>query len=409
MSIGSAAQQQDPQHAFSELENPRALHLAFEAFTELSAELTTAYQALEQRVRQLTSEVEQANQQRLRELSEKERIASRLENLLQLLPGGVIVLNSQGQISDCNKAALDLLGEPLTGQFWRDIISKRFAPRNDDGHEISLRNGKRISLATRSLDDEPGQIILLTDQTETRKLQQHLARHQRLSAMGKMVSSLAHQIRTPLSAAMLYAGQLRTPAIAPEHLSRISGRLMSRLYNMERQVQDMLIFARGDAVLDAQLPIDVLFAEMLTAAEVLLRSGICSWHNEAGSVRIACNKEALIGALLNLIDNALQSAGSTAQLQISAHLIPTPEFACAEQQYGWLRLEVADNGPGIESAILEQITEAFFTTKPQGTGLGLSVAQVVAKAHGGRFFIESSQQTGKSGTRAGIVLPILSS
>ncbi|MCB1666135.1 MAG: PAS domain-containing protein, partial [Pseudomonadales bacterium] len=163
-----------------ELNSPEALNLAFRAFNELSSELSAAYELLQARVGELTREVEQANNQRLKEISEKERIASRLENLLQLLPGGVIVLNSAGQVSDCNAAAVELLGEPLKGLYWRDIIRERFAPRLDDGHEISLRNGKRVSLATRSLNDEPGQIILLTDQTETRQLQQNLSRHQRL-------------------------------------------------------------------------------------------------------------------------------------------------------------------------------------------------------------------------------------
>ena len=188
--------------------SPRSLQMAFEAFNELSEELNRSYRTLEARVQQLTREAEQANSQRLQELNEKERIASRLQNLLQLLPGGVVVLNKAGCVSDCNPAARELLGEPLDGEHWRDIIQQRFAPREDDGHEISLRDGRRVSLLTRSLDDEPGQIILVTDQTETRRLQQHLSRHQRLSEMGRMVSSLAHQIRTPLSAAMLYAGHL---------------------------------------------------------------------------------------------------------------------------------------------------------------------------------------------------------
>jgi len=73
-----------------------------------------------------------------------------------------------------------------------------FSPRDDDGHEVSNHQGKRISIATRSLDKD-GQIILLTDQTETRQLQANLSRHERLSALGKMVSTLAHQVRTPLS------------------------------------------------------------------------------------------------------------------------------------------------------------------------------------------------------------------
>ncbi|MEK7259455.1 MAG: ATP-binding protein, partial [Pseudomonadota bacterium] len=316
---------------------------------------------------------------------------------------------------DCNPAAVELLGEPLKSQFWRDIIRERFAPRMDDGHEISLKSGRRVSLATRSLNDEPGQIILLTDQTETRRLQQHLSRHQRLSAMGKMVSSLAHQIRTPLSAAMLYAGQLDNPQLTGEQSEKFRSKLMSRLHNMERQVKDMLIFARGDTVLDELISVQTLLEELDIAAEVVLRSSFsCEWRNDAGPVAIRCNRESLIGALLNLIENALQACQvPTAQqaggqhggaLQIGAERITGP------QGEDFLRVYVRDSGPGISAALLEQITEPFFTTRPQGTGLGLAVAQVVAKAHQGRFFIESRQADGSGeahGTCAGFLLPWL--
>ncbi len=398
-----------------ELTSPDALQLAFRAFSELSSELSSAYETLQGRVEQLTHEVELANRQRLVEISEKERIASRLENLLQLLPGGVVVLNSHGQVSDCNPAAVELLGEPLKSQFWRDIIRERFAPRMDDGHEISLKSGRRVSLATRSLNDEPGQIILLTDQTETRRLQQHLSRHQRLSAMGKMVSSLAHQIRTPLSAAMLYAGQLDNPQLTGEQSEKFRSKLMSRLHNMERQVKDMLIFARGDTVLDELISVQTLLEELDIAAEVVLRSSFsCEWRNDAGPVAIRCNRESLIGALLNLIENALQAcqalSAQQAGVQQGGALQIGAERVTGPQGEDFLRVYVRDSGPGISAALLEQITEPFFTTRPQGTGLGLAVAQVVAKAHQGQFFIESRQADGSgeaSGTCAGFLLPWL--
>src|SRR5690606_32522367 len=131
-----------------------ALETAFKAFNELSGELNRTWQALEDRVKQLTLELEAANDERLRELAARERIASRLSKLLQLLPGGVVVLNGQGRVAECNAAAIELLGSPLEGQLWLDIIRQRFAPRSDDGHEISLVNGKRVSLLSRSLDEE---------------------------------------------------------------------------------------------------------------------------------------------------------------------------------------------------------------------------------------------------------------
>lgn len=407
MASNSQALRSSTGEAASELRSPEALRMAFEAFNDLSSELSATYHALQERVEQLTREVEQANRRRLEELAEKERLASRLQNLLQLLPGGVVVLDARGRVGECNAAALELLGAPLEGKDWRDIIRERFAPREDDGHEISLRDGRRVSLLTRSLDDEPGQIILVTDQTETRRLQQHLSRHQRLSEMGRMVSSLAHQIRTPLSAAMLYAGHLDGGQLPAGQQQRTVGKLNARLHNMERQVSDMLLFARGDAVLDADVPAATLLSETRLAAETLLRPGDqhVVWENGAGEAVLRCNRDALIGAILNLIENGLQAAGSRARLFIRLAVE-------VEGPARRLWITVRDNGPGIAPEEAERAREAFYTTRPQGTGLGLAVAQVVARAHQGEFFIRSAvsgdwpASEATHGTVAGFRMPV---
>src|SRR5690606_35722318 len=219
---------------------------AFELFNELSGQLSDTYRAMGERVGELNRELHQTAEQRLRELREKERYAARLQSLLALLPAGVVVIDQAGRVAECNPAAVELLGEPLRGARWLDVIARSFAPRSDDGHEISLQDGRRIAIATRSLDGEPGQLLLLTDLTETRALQQRLARHQRLSAMGRMMSSLAHQIRTPLSAAMLYAGHLCDRELSGEQIRRFSHKILDRLNHLEQQVRDMLIFVRGD-------------------------------------------------------------------------------------------------------------------------------------------------------------------
>src|SRR4051812_37775063 len=204
------------------------LKSAFDMFNEMSQQLTDSYFLLENRVAELNQELNTVADQRMQELAEKEKIANRLENLLNFLPGGVVVLDSSGRISECNPAAIDLLGEPLQGELWRDVILRSFAPRKDDGHEVSLRDGRRISISTRN-QGEDGQIILLTDQTETRRLQSQLSRHERLSAMGKMMSALAHQIRTPLSAAMLYAGHLCNSKLDDVKRHQFSEKICNRL------------------------------------------------------------------------------------------------------------------------------------------------------------------------------------
>ena len=147
----------------------------------------------------------QTQQQELASLKQQ---ASRLNHLLQVMPAGVVVIDGQGIVRQANEQAKVFLGEPLEGELWRTIIARSFKPRADDGHEVSLYDGRRVKLSITPLVNEPGQLIVLTDLTETRQLQARLSHLQRLSSLGKMVASLAHQIRTPLSAGMLYAANL---------------------------------------------------------------------------------------------------------------------------------------------------------------------------------------------------------
>jgi two-component system, sensor histidine kinase FlrB len=140
-----------PVNEISVRDTRQDLKSAFELFNQMSQQLTDSYSLLENRVAELNQELNSVADQRLQELAEKEKIANRLENLLNFLPGGVVVLDSSGRISESNPAAVDLLGEPLQGQLWREVIARSFAPRKDDGHEVSLRDGRRISISTRNL------------------------------------------------------------------------------------------------------------------------------------------------------------------------------------------------------------------------------------------------------------------
>ncbi|WP_181017560.1 PAS domain-containing protein, partial [Pseudomonas syringae] len=162
-----------------ELESRQGLEQAFSLFNQMSSQLADSYGMLETRVAELKGELAEAGVQRMQELAEKERLANRLQNLVDLLPGGVIVIDGMGVVREANPTAIELLGQPLLGMLWRHVISRCFAPREDDGHEVSLRDGRRLSIATRSLDAEPGQLVLLNDLTETRRLQEQLARHER--------------------------------------------------------------------------------------------------------------------------------------------------------------------------------------------------------------------------------------
>ncbi|MDR0279001.1 MAG: PAS domain-containing protein [Paucimonas sp.] len=384
----------EPQRADAAEQQSRVgLEQAFALFDQMSTQLSQSYNLLEARVTELKGELEVVSAQRMAELAEKERLANRLQNLLDLLPGGVIVIDGHGLVREANPAACELLGEPLVGELWRQVIVRSFAPREDDGHEISLRDGRRLSISTRSLDAEPGQLVLLNDLTETRHLQDQLARHERLSTLGRMVASLAHQIRTPLSAALLYASHLAEQDLPLDTRQRFAGNLKERLHELEHQVRDMLVFARGELPLTDRLTPKALFQALQQAAQTQVHGHEVRWQCDSHLGELLCNRDTLVGALLNLIENALQASDSCARLKI--HLY---------RRGNTLRLSVSDAGAGIDAALLQRLGEPFLTTKTTGTGLGLAVVTAVARAHRGELLLRSRKGRG---TCAIVTLPLL--
>ena len=369
------------------------LEQAFSLFNQMSTQLTDSYSLLEARVTELKGELAVVSAQRMAELAEKERLANRLQNLLDLLPGGVIVIDDRGRVREANPAASELLGLPLVGELWRHVISRCFAPREDDGHEISLIDGRRLSISTRSLDAEPGQLVLLNDLTETRRLQDQLARHERLSSLGRMVASLAHQIRTPLSAALIYASHLTEQVLPVETQQRFAGRLKERLHELEHQVRDMLVFARGELPLTDRVTPKALMQSLQAAAQTHVEGIAMRWQCDIHAGEVLCNRDTLVGALLNLIENALQAG--TPQVRLKVHVYARDNT---------LRLCVSDSASGIEPRVLERLGEPFFTTKATGTGLGLAVVKAVVRAHQGELQFHS--RLGR-GTCALLSLPLI--
>ncbi|MFT7365551.1 MAG: two-component system sensor histidine kinase FlrB [Marinobacter psychrophilus] len=375
-------------------QSDEAVDSALDMFNRMSRQITDSYRTLESRVNQLSGELSEESLQRQQELEKKEQLADQLTTLLKALPAGVVVLDSQGVVTQTNPAAIGLLGEPLNGEHWINVIQRCFAPRQDDGHEISLKDGRRVSIEIRTMENQPGQLILLTDMTETRQLQSQLAHAQRLSAMGKMVASLAHQIRTPLSAAILYGGHLTEADLDEEMRQRCANRLMSRLSHLEQQVRDMLIFARGETRLAEELSVTTLAVALKSAVDAIAeRSGtqvILDTREAEGD--LLCNRDALVGACTNLVNNSIEAGAASVRLNLRG---------CDHE----LAIEVSDNGSGFDPVMVPRLQEAFYTTKSHGTGLGLAVVQAVVNAHQGRFAMTSN---GQGGAQATIYLPLVS-
>jgi two-component system sensor histidine kinase FlrB len=359
---------------------------AFRIFNELSQNLSVSYQGLEEQVAKLHGELAFAHSERLKTLEEKEKLASRLEKILAALPAGVIVLDVDGKVVDCNAVATDFLGEPLVGLDWLDVVARSLIPVFGNPHERQLSNGKRVNMTvSRDLvcsdSADTGQIILLSDVSEMRNLQDMLNQQKQLSAMGEMVASMAHQVRTPLATAILYASQMSNPALDEEKRQRFSQKILERLQYLERQVNDMLIFAKDGRLAMETFSLAELLSHLREAVKEYTGSGRIDLQiiNDVQNDAMLGNENALRGALLNLLNNAVDALGQVGCVQISV----TQLDACN------LRVVVKDDGPGIAKELCQRVFEPFFTTKSYGTGLGLAVVDSVVKAHGGHVSVAS--------------------
>ncbi len=210
-------------------------------------------------------------------------------------------------------------------------------------------------------------------------LQQELAEQRPLAALGEMSAGLAHQVRTPLSTALVYACHLRDADLAPADRTRFAGRLVERLRQLERLVADMLAFAHGADAGDQRFSFADLI-DALAAAVEPQRPATARLSLPAANVPLGLrgSLESLSGALTNLCLNAFEAGATEVSVQ---RLRGAP---------GQLRLAICDDGPGLAAELTGRVFEPFVSGRPGGTGLGLAVARAVVERHGGTLLLAES-------------------
>ena len=361
------------------IRDPATLITAFEQFGRLSEQLQKSYEALDDRAASLARQLAEANSQRLQQLTEKEKIADHLEKLVSALPAGVVVIDRRGIVQSANSAAQTIFDQPLEGSRWRDIFDH--SVEKVDAQDILLRNGLVITVSHQTLDVADGEIILINDVTHNRMLQSIAGRHTRLAAMGQMAAGLAHQLRTPLSTAMLYASQLNTDSL-DERQSRGIHKLRTSLRYLEKLLSDMLTYARGGEFRSVSFSVNDLLVSFKSRIETRLyqsRSGLAIKNYCDNEETLRGSQDALVSVLLNLAENAIEACDENCHIELKVY-----------RQNDHVILALSDNGPGIDEDHQLKIFEPFYTAREGGTGLGLSVAQSIVEAHNGDLLLKSS-------------------
>jgi len=367
---------------------PQELQQAFALFNEVSEQLTSAYADLQVKAEGLTQELAVANGELRRQFEEKEALSQRLSQLLEALPGGVVVLDAEGLVEEVNPVASRLLGTPLVGHTWLGVQNRALKPTLTLG-EWELADGeRRVSISRNAREGTGGVILLLQDITEAHAMEAQLQRHKRLSAMGEMAAALAHQLRTPLATALLYTSNLRDTNLADDERARFTDKALGRLRHLEALIKDMLVFVRGGKNAQENILVAHLVAEVQQVMEPQMAERGVKFlvHDKSVGLSVLGSREALVGALTNLLANAMQACDAEGKVVL------TIEPATVNQ----MLFKVADNGRGIAPEILERLFEPFFTTRTEGTGLGLAIVREVAQIHGGDVTVQSKLGAGSA-------------
>ncbi|PLX72858.1 MAG: PAS domain-containing sensor histidine kinase [Desulfuromonas sp.] len=337
---------------------------------------------------------EEAREQREIDYAELERLN---QAILSNINSGLMIINTQGRIRSFNQAASRMTGYRLDQVYNRPL--KELFPEFDQVDpssvatiergeafyrqgETDLTLGYSASQVQDSHGVNLGLLIAFQDLTEYKILEEQLKRNDRLAAVGRLASGLAHEIRNPLASISGSVQLLAEDAQISEENRRLMGIVVKEADRLSQLLSNFLNFARPTPLQLECIDLSLLLNELTD----LLQAG-----GQAGQVEILksfsqkmvmqVDRQKIRQSLWDLLLNAVEASQPTGEVLV-----------LADSAAGLITIE--DSGPGILESDRDKIFEPFFTTKDRGTGLGLANVYANIEAHEGRVYVEPSNLGG---------------
>jgi nitrogen fixation/metabolism regulation signal transduction histidine kinase len=369
----------------------------------LGSSLFRSYSALEQRAERVERELARANRELASKVSELDAVSADLQAVLAALPTGVIVRDASGRIVRANSAALAVLGareDELLGA--TETALDRAAPRRgaeaSEWSELDLVGPDgRVKVVARRRSSVPadpersgaargdgvGSVEILDDRTRMTELAERLHALDKLAALGNMAGGIAHELRNPMMAVQGFASLLAARLSPESEERRWASLIVEGAREADAILTSMLSLATPEKLVLSTVEPD----ELVRSAERLARldhggeACECALEVSVSVPAFAGDRIKLRQALRNLITNAIHAQQGQAQhgrARVAVELARDADDVVAT---------VSDAGPGIARELRTRVLEPFFTTRAEGTGLGLALVQRIAELHGGRVEI----------------------
>jgi two-component system, NtrC family, sensor histidine kinase PilS len=357
-------------------------------------------------------------------LAEKQSAFDQLDllhrSIIESVDTGILTVNLKGQIKSFNRAADEITGfsfrevenriisdvfpnfpplpKAINPNGYRQTARIRFETTFDTRERRSLSLGGSLSPLRGPQGETIGNIIVFQDLTEINEMRESLEKSRKLAFIGEMAAGLAHEIRNPL-ASMSGSIQMLSQDLSHSETHRKLMQIILRGKDqLESFLKDFLLMARPAPGVQEDINLRDMIMDVIDSLHF-----VTDWHETLrinltlmdDPLTIHANRTECRQVLWNVILNAIQAMPETGELTVDAHC-----HRCDERE--GVEIKVHDTGCGIEKKRLSKIFEPFYTTRDQGTGLGLAVVSRILKGYDGRIDIQS--EAGK-GTVCTIWLP----
>jgi PAS domain S-box-containing protein len=400
----------------------------FSEFIAAASRLENSYRELQEEVSQLGQELSERNAALNTSLAENERMRQALQQIVDSMPCGVLVLDCDGQISMINPECRRLLGLDETHFTTESKTTLRQisassgvnleawcedASTSDTEQEFCVRGsaGKRwVEVRNRRLfraSGKPGvldkTILILRDITAQKRAEQEREAGRKAMALAEITTTLAHEIRNPLASLELFAELIETD---DERRGEWISHLRAGIRSLSGTVNNVLSFHGSGSLALAPVSLSAVIGNAIQFIQPLAdqASVELKWLAGFDEVEVMGNASALQQVVLNLVSNAIRHTPAGGNVKVSLRLATS---GAKGKKYGdnveQLIAEFSDTGCGIRADQIARIFEPGFSGSGDTSGLGLAVCERIMKQHGGRI---SATNCAHSGARFTLHFPV---
>jgi polar amino acid transport system substrate-binding protein len=363
---------------------------------------------LKREVGKRTVEIEKINEQLQEKMLMLQENLSFQQQLLDSAYSCFVTLDQNGKIAMYNQKAQDILQVQTEwiGRFYKDSPIVSFIPVEQIKQtfreakvylqqEVTWRRNEEKRIISYSLfphknqtGESIGVILNFSDITQRKELERQMAESSRLRALGQLMLGIAHEIRNPLTSILTYAQLLPKKMDNKEFCRLFSEQITDEITRLNDLVDDLLNYAHPRK----STPTSFLFSTLVSSILVLLKQQytekkLTVIEEIPEDCYVYADRQQLQQILLNLIINAIQALPEQGKLIIRA-----------EDLDSYIKIEVKDNGCGLEDQDLDHIFEPFYTKKNDGIGLGLSITYQLVKENHGAIQVTSQLDKGTTFT-----------